>query len=646
MLTRTRTAALFVSCHYGANEPVGLNAGKRFAFTLLTVVLCFYLDPVWAYDFYTGKTFRVTGTWSGSVLHAERVQLRDSQPDSKAGRIVATIGAVDTNARTLKVGTLAVEWNDQTRFKDVTAADLAVGSPIRISVLVRGAAPLLATSFQQPSDPVPKDTAELTAEVSQVLPQSGAAITFRMLGVSVLMPQAGYNTVESLTRRQDARRPEQPLQFPVLGRPLSITGQYEATLRKRRNFELDDALEPEKRTTLDHELTIELFYPVNERTFLFAEGKAKYDVELRRTGRQPSFDRSLERGQTWVFFDRLAGSGFGLQLGRQNLSEAREWWWDTDLDAARLYYDQGPLHVEISASQEVARTSSLERHIDPEDKRVARLMARGSWQWARKQTVEVFALRHHDRSRTEANGVSLNEDDEDPRDASLTWLGLRAVGDRALENYGDLRYWADAGWVRGREKRLEFDTDNGVSTVDKRTDAKVRGSAFDLGLSWRTRLPSRPAFTLGYAQGSGDDSIEDGVDSAYQQTGLHSNKWRFFGVKRFRYYGELLRPELSNLRIVTAGAGLRFLNRSSVDLLYHRYRQTRAANALRDASVDADLTGKSRAVGEEYDLVLGLREWTHLDLALIASTFKAGNAFGSLGGKRANSLQFELTLNY
>ncbi len=614
---------------------------------LVTFFLCFRFGPASARDFYTGKTFRVTGIWSGGEFRANRVQLREPESDPKRGQIIARIGTVDIKTRTLTIGPLVVEWDDQTQFKGITGAKLAVGAPIRISVIARGDKRLLASSFQQPTTPLSRDTVQLTAVVSLVQPRSDGAKVLTLFGASVVTPQAGYNAVESLTRRQDTRRPEQPFRVPLFGRPLTITGAYDGSLHERRNFELDDSEGPEKRTDFDHEFKIELFYPLRERTYLFAEIQAQYEAELRNTGNDLNSDKSLERGQMWVFFDRLAGSGFGLQLGRQNLRETREWWWDADFDAARLYYDVGPFHSELALGQELARVSSLQRNIDPEKKRVARLTAMGSWLWASKQTVEVYALRQQDRSRTETEGASLDESEEDASDARLTWLGFRAIGDRSLGKYGDMIYWADAAWVRGRESSLQFETDdNGVSTVDKRQDVKVRGTAFDLGVSWRTPLPWQPAFTLGYAQASGDDSLDDGVDSAFRQTGLHNNKWRFFGVNRFRYYGELLRPELSNLSVVTAAVGFQFLKNSSVELLYHRYRQTRAADSMRDVRIDADLTGESRAVGQEFDLVFGFREWAHLDLSLALATFKAGSAYGSLAGKRANSLLFELTYNF
>src|SRR5205823_14938621 len=103
--------------------------------------------------------------------------------------------------------------------------------------------------------------------------------------------------------------------------------------------------------------------------------------------------------------------------------------------------------------------------------------------------------------------------------------------------------------------------------VRQRDEARARRSSRrddDVGgfaVGARTALDSprrwRPAFTLGDAFGSGDSNARHGEDTAFRQTGLHRNNDRFLGVDRFHYYGELARPELSNLHIVTASVGWR-----------------------------------------------------------------------------------------
>ena len=168
-----------------------------------------------------------------------------------------------------------------------------------------------------------------------------------------------------------------------------------------------------------------------------------------------------------------------------------------------------------------------------------------------------------------------------------------------------------------------------------RTRHGIHGWGFDLGATWETRLPGRPSLTLGYAMGSGDvrsDSpkVDDqkSNDHSFRQTGLQDNNDRFRGVDRFKYYGELLKPELSNLRIATAALGFPFLENSSVELIYHSYQQVDAAKFLRDATVRRQPAGRKRGIGHEVDLVIGIEEWENFEIELIVAAFRAGPAFG------------------
>lgn len=593
-------------------------------------------------DLYSGKTFRATGVWLNGTLRASRIQLRDQEKDASQGQITGQIERLDMVLMTFAIGPFMVEWSDKTQFKEITAAALKSGSTVRVTGRVDGSR-VVASSIQ-PASGMTAGAIQVIGIATTNILKKNAERELLMLGVPVVVTQAGYNAVESLIRRQDSRRPDQPFSVELLGRPLTITGEYDLTLRDRKNLKLDGKSDV---VNLDHEAKIELFYPINDRTYAFLVGKGLYEAELRRVGGDRATDKSLARDQSWIFFDHIGGSNFGLQLGRQNFQETREWWWDDDKDAARVYYDNGPFHVEVGVGKELWRTSTLQHHVDPEDQDLVRFFGMGSWQWAAKQRLEFYGLRQNDSSKTETKGARLSSDREDPSDANLTWFGLRAIGNRSLDQYGELLYWLDTALVRGREKLIDFNSgDNGTSSVDSVKDVKVRGSAFDFGVSWQTKILSKPAFTLGYAQGSGDDSVKDGTDSAFRQTGLHNNKWRFFGVNRFRYYGELTRPELSNLGIVTAAVGWPLLNNSSVELVYHHYQQVKASKSLRDFRISADLTGKSKDIGQEVDLVFGFRDANHWDLSVGASAFRVGNAYGASSGKRAYGLLLEFTYNF
>lgn len=139
-----------------------------------------------------------------------------------------------------------------------------------------------------------------------------------------------------------------------------------------------------------------------------------------------------------------------------------------------------------------------------------------------------------------------------------------------------------------------------------------------------------PSITLGYAFGTGDGDPDDSVDKSFRQTGLQANEAGFNGVPDFKYYGELFDPELSNLSIFTAGAGIKPTEDSSIDLVYHYYLQDTASDSLRDVGIDADPDGRSKRLGSEIDLIAGYEGIkNNLAVALMLGYFIPGKAFRS-----------------
>ena len=95
----------------------------------------------------------------------------------------------------------------------------------------------------------------------------------------------------------------------------------------------------------------------------------------------------------------------------------------------------------------------------------------------------------------------------------------------------------------------------------------------------------------------------------------------------------LLDPELSNLVIVTVGVGWSLYTSSSLDLVYHAYRQIEPTNSLRHARLETALTGRDRNLGHGFDLVLAVEESDWVEFEVTASAFRAGEAFGPQRGK-------------
>lgn len=487
-----------------------------------------------------------------------------------------------------------------------------------------------------------------------------------------------------LIRRPDWNRPERSTYLDVFGRPLTLGGRVTARLDYSEdrlldfdffssddNGNLEDAGKPETDDLLRFatSLQLDLFYPLTENISFYIAGKVSY-VNLVRADVAPVFENVVaERGETWLYLGNLFETPFSLQVGRQRVFDVREWWWDDTLDALRLRFDLERVHLEVAASQALAPVTTDDSFIEPEEDDVLRVLGHVSWEWARKQRLGLFALYHDDRSDgptlVDANGDGRNDllclrdfdgdgapdpdrpffgtpifeagcldsSREDESDARLLWLGGSAAGRWRLGGPGTLHYWLDAAWVKGDETFYDYSGKSFQRRLGRVLDNPIEGWGASAGITWASKLPARPRLTFTYAYGSGDPRGEQEADRSFRQTGLQDNNGKFRGVDRFRYYGELFDPELSNLHILTAALGFPLLRHSSIEILYHRYRQDEPAPFLRDVSFKRDPDGIHRDLGEEWDAVLGIEEWEHWEIEIIGAIFRTGEAFAPREGR-------------
>jgi hypothetical protein len=156
----------------------------------------------------------------------------------------------------------------------------------------------------------------------------------------------------------------------------------------------------------------------------------------------------------------------------------------------------------------------------------------------------------------------------------------------------------------------------------------VRGWGLDVGLTWQLPLPWEPSLMLSYAVGSGKLDENGTLKRAYRQTGLEGNSYFIGESTSVLYYGELLNPELSNIRIGTVGVRFPILTNSSVNILYHWYDQYRPVDFLRNAGIGENPSGEDSDLGQEVDLVVSVGEWRHWELQFTGALFRAGRAFG------------------
>jgi alginate production protein len=297
-------------------------------------------------------------------------------------------------------------------------------------------------------------------------------------------------------------------------------------------------------------------------------------------------------GETYLLLSGVLTPHGSVQIGRARFDDERDWLFRRDLDALRIFFDFSRAHLEASVSEEL---------VDPvgdRQKDVRNTLLLASLFPGLGNVVSAYLFDRDDR---------FLEPDGEARDFSPRYLGVRAYRDRERS----WAYWLEAAWAEG--------------SMEGR---RLRGRALDAGVSFTARAAWEPTVTVAYAFGSGDDDPFDEVDRTFRQTGLHLNNGKWNGVTSFRYYGQVLRPELANLHIETYGLGIRPRDKTSVDLVYHRYRLDRPASRLVRSTIrDRRLNLVDLEVGDEWDLVIGFEAIPHLEIEVDLGLFLAGKAF-------------------
>ena len=438
---------------------------------------------------------------------------------------------------------------------------------------------------------------------------------------------------QRLTEREDKRRPLEPFGTELFGHLLTLGGEYELDLDWVRPRVLEPEVDgklvrEDDRLLLTNQLQLEAFYSFGEPLSLFVQFEGIWDKDLLGRTFEGVSDTYLERGEMWLYSENVLDSGVSVDVGRLHFEDDRRWWWDDELDAARVVWEGGDVEIALAVAYELASDRSDQSFVEPDQERVLRFIGEASWDFAETHSLQLFVLHQDDHSPTQRVGQSVAVDREDDSDARLTWLGARATGLANLGARGFLGYWLDAALVHGRDDVLDFsDPAGGRVDVTRVTRRDVSGYGFDVGMDWLFPLAWEPRLFAGYAFGSGD-ATNGGDDRSFRQTDLQGNEAGFGGVERFPSYGLLLQPELSNLGIVTAGAGMALFQSSSLDLVYHYYRMVEPAEDLRDSLLQAQFDGRHRELGHGIDLVLAVEEWERFEFDVALAALRTSNAFG------------------
>ena len=153
-------------------------------------------------------------------------------------------------------------------------------------------------------------------------------------------------------------------------------------MESQQDFQFD--VEEDDLMRLDNELIFNLFYPVQNNVALFIDVSAIAEIDLHAEDGDETSTSKLELNEAWILVDQWLHNDLAVQIGRQNISELREWWWDADLDAARLLYGQGDWKLQVGIAERLVRVDTEEKFIDPEDDDVLQVFVQAEWELGRR----------------------------------------------------------------------------------------------------------------------------------------------------------------------------------------------------------------------------------------------------------------------
>jgi TPR repeat protein len=409
------------------------------------------------------------------------------------------------------------------------------------------------------------------------------------------------------------------------------------------------------------------FYP-SETITTYLEGRAITNTGLASSDNEDSNDTADstygELRQAWVEFDRIFGNPLlSIKAGRQRFYEERAVMWNRDVDALRLNLDSTLTSGFLAVGHNFNnyRIGDNDEFLGAEKERL-RFLGEVSRKLSMDHTLEARFLYENDYSDAENTGSIVSPEDRDNEDAQLLWGNIRLKGEFKTPDtfFSGLEYRLDGLMVTGEETVINSSAIANTANrlVTGQVDRNVMGWGMDTAVVLHMDAPLSPSLTFGYAFGSGDDDTTGrGDNHAFRQTDLEGNSSRRPNAESSfasRNYGEVLRPELSNIHVLQTGVSIPVLNASQINLTYFNYHLDEENSGLRSSGINAPLNGTDSYLGQAVDVELNvdMDETFHLTQPLLTQSssrvrlgvFQAGEAFGAAEDEYAfrGTLEFRI----
>ena len=360
---------------------------------------------------------------------------------------------------------------------------------------------------------------------------------------------------------------------------LRFTTLTEARFKDEENYDLDDRRDRDRQDTAASIRGRLLLAP--------GEHGVSGQLEVRYTHAWVNDDvlgrfnlNDTRVGESFIYLDDPFKVDFDIQAGRMDFDDRREWLYDQNLDGVRVYWNIVGWLAELS---------------------VTTTLSDGK---LRDENTDNYIAYVSNTDRRFAAYVIYRDTDFNGLREKITHLGLRTF----LEWPPNHDSWMELAYIDGT-----------------RGDTKLGAWGLDIGTT--RSIGQRWYLTATWAFGQGDPRTGNGTDGNFRQTRMQDNNGKFGGVTSFRYYGELIDPELANMHIATLGVGFRFTEKSSIDLVGHYYLQDEGVRRIIDSDIDQKPNGIDRELGWEIDAIIGWRPVRAWDFELVLGRFKPGKAF-------------------
>jgi hypothetical protein len=549
----------------------------------------------------------VRGAWRDGVFHASRFVLEEDDDEVVLRGAIGTVVA----GSHLEVGAARLRLDERTVFQDSEGKPLAVealsaGSWVKaetiptadglllrkLSLRKRGANEL--DELQGRITWVDRDRRRLEIAGLTVRWEMRVPVGWDVKDVPVPAADASAMELSGLANglMRVRRVDDDDLQISDqhrLSESISFAGEVQYDLEWRGNHDLQ---EQQHRDRLIHEASTTLEFTMNfsRQVMAFAKFRAGSADVLFDQDANANAANSLRVEEAFVLLEDLIADGVSLEIGRQDFDDGREWLMDESLDAVRLWLNADGSEFEFSLSRREFTSDVALADIN-------NLLA--GWHTHPLADLDAFFYAMT-RDKDEASIYSSWR---------RHWYGASVEYDS-----GAWTAWLDASLLRGRES---------LNTLNSHgLDAMLMWAPS--GMEWH------PSLYAGYAMGSGSawppSNFQDGN---FRQSGLNDNNDRLNGITSFRYLGELMRPELANLRVFTLGGGVRWARDFSVDLVWHHYAQDEASAHLFDSRLRLTPQGIYPELGTEWDLIVGFDAGRAFDMELVLAKFEPGRAFAA-----------------